>query len=215
MELQACPLVAIVLAIDAAAGLVAVRPRRPLIVVFIGVGIPVGTGWVEADGTIELPARMGIAVLLFLVGPRQDPHPIRSTGPVALATGLGQVVFTSVFGYLIALGMDSGTAFDVVIALTFSSTIIILKLLASDGQQVSGRDADSASSRGRRSPSMASGTSPTTAMNTRPCGRGGGWFPPTPGAAKRCGAWTRTSTGRPGTRPDLSRQRVVPGPSRA
>ena len=39
---------------------------------------------------------MGIAILLFLVGLRLDLHLIRSTGPVALATGLGQVAFTSV-----------------------------------------------------------------------------------------------------------------------
>jgi Kef-type K+ transport system membrane component KefB len=135
VELHAFPLVAIILALAAAVGLLAVRLRQPLIVAFIGVGVlvgPVGTGWVVADGTIELLARMGIAILLFLVGLRLDPHLIRSTGPVALATGLGQVLFTSVFGYLIAiaLGMDVVTALYVAVALTFSSTIIIVKLLS-------------------------------------------------------------------------------------
>jgi Kef-type K+ transport system membrane component KefB len=135
VELHAFPLVAIILAIAAAAGLLAVQLRQPLIVAFISVGIlvgPVGTGWVDADSTIELLARMGIAILLFLVGLRLDLHLIRSTGPVALATGLGQVVFTSVFGYLIAiaLGMDTVTALYIAVALTFSSTIIIVKLLS-------------------------------------------------------------------------------------
>jgi predicted Kef-type K+ transport protein len=92
----------------------------------------VGTGWVVADSTIELLARLGIAILLFLVGLRLDLHLIRSTGPVALATGLGQVLFTSVVGYLIAigLGMETVTAIYVAVALTFSSTIIIVKLLS-------------------------------------------------------------------------------------
>ncbi|MBF6213245.1 cation:proton antiporter [Nocardia puris] len=135
MEPHAFQLVAIILVIAAAAGMVAVRLRQPMIVAFIGVGIlvgPVGTGWVDADSTIELLARLGIAILLFLVGLRLDMHLIRSTGPVALATGLGQIVFTSVFGYLIAiaLGMDSVTALYVAVALTFSSTIIIVKLLS-------------------------------------------------------------------------------------
>ncbi|MEV5743872.1 cation:proton antiporter family protein [Microbispora rosea] len=135
MDLHAFPLMAITLAIAAAAGLLAVRLRQPLIVAFIGVGIlvgPVGTGWVVADSTIELLARMGVAILLFLVGLRLDLHLIRSTGSVALATGLGQVVFTSVLGYLIAIafGMDNVTALYVAIALTFSSTIIIVKLLS-------------------------------------------------------------------------------------
>ncbi|WP_267241596.1 cation:proton antiporter [Streptomyces sp. PR69] len=135
MEVHGFALFAVILAISAVVGLLAVRLRQPLIVAFIGVGIvvgPTGFGWVEADGTIELLARLGIAILLFLVGLRLDLHLIRTTGPIALATGLGQVLFTSVIGYLIAigLGMDTVTALYVAVALTFSSTIIIVKLLS-------------------------------------------------------------------------------------
>lgn len=126
---------AAILAIAAAAGLLATRLRQPLIVAFIGVGIlvgPIGTGWVTEDPRIELLARLGISVLLFLVGLKLDLHLIRTIGPVALATGLGQVLFTSVFGYLIAMGLGMGplTALYVAVALTFSSTIIIVKLLS-------------------------------------------------------------------------------------
>jgi predicted Kef-type K+ transport protein len=135
MELQDFWLFAAVLAIAAAAGLVATRLKQPLIVAFIAVGIlvgPAGTGWVADQDVIELLAGVGIAVLLFLVGLRLDLHLIRTTGPVALATGLGQVLFTSVIGYLIALalGMPPVTALYVAVALTFSSTIIIVKLLS-------------------------------------------------------------------------------------
>ncbi|QDQ89351.1 sodium:proton exchanger [Rhodococcus sp. WB9] len=134
-DLHDFALIAVILAIAAVAGLLATRLRQPMIVAFIGVGIlvgPAGTGWVAADSTIELLARLGIAILLFLVGLKLDLHLIRSTGPVALATGLGQVLFTSVVGYLIAiaLGMDAVTAVYVAVALTFSSTIIIVKLLS-------------------------------------------------------------------------------------
>jgi len=57
---------------------------------------------------------------------------VRTLGPVALVTGLGQVLFTTAFGFLIALalGLDARTAIYVAIALTFSSTIIIVKLLS-------------------------------------------------------------------------------------
>lgn len=135
MGLHPFTTIAVILAIATVAGLLATRLRQPLIVAFIVVGIavgPVGTGWVSADSTIELLARLGIAILLFLVGLRLDLQMIRSTGPVALATGLGQVAFTSGIGYLIAiaLGMDSVTALYVAVALTFSSTIIIVKLLS-------------------------------------------------------------------------------------
>ncbi|GAA2429705.1 cation:proton antiporter family protein [Streptomyces macrosporus] len=135
MEAHDFSIVAAVLALTAAMGLLAVRLRQPLIVAFIGVGIlvgPTGTGWVESQGTVDLLARLGISVLLFLVGLRLDLHLVRTTGTVALATGLGQVLFTSVIGCLIALGlgMDTVPALYVAVALTFSSTIIIVKLLS-------------------------------------------------------------------------------------
>ena len=61
-----------------------------------------GTKITDSPGTgeIELFVRLGIALLLFLVGLKLDVHIIRTVGPVALLTGLGQVVFTSVIGYL-------------------------------------------------------------------------------------------------------------------
>ncbi|HSI94262.1 MAG TPA: cation:proton antiporter, partial [Jiangellaceae bacterium] len=135
MELHDFSLFAAILAIAAVAGFLATRLKQPLIVAFIGVGIlvgPAGTGWVTGQDLFELLAGAGIAVLLFLVGLRLDLHLIRTTGPVALATGLGQVLFTSVIGYLIALalGMEPVTALYVAVALTFSSTIIIVKLLS-------------------------------------------------------------------------------------
>ncbi len=109
--------------------------KQPLIVAFIAAGIllgPSGLSWVEANDEVELLAQMGIALLLFVVGLKLDLHIIRTMGPVALATGLGQVLFTSVFGFLIALalGMSPVAALYVGVALTFSSTIIIVKLLS-------------------------------------------------------------------------------------
>ena len=126
---------AVILAIAAGLGAIGRLLRQPLIVTFIAVGICVGPAWLgiaTAGDPIELLARMGIAVLLFLVGLRLDMHVIRSTGPVALATGLGQVLFTSVVGFLIclALGLPVVPALYVAVALTFSSTIIIVKLLS-------------------------------------------------------------------------------------
>jgi len=128
-------LVAAVLGVATVVGVVAVRLRQPLIVAFIVVGILVGPsvlGWVSDDSPLELLAEVGIAVLLFLVGLKLDLHLIRTTGPVAVITGLGQVVFTSAvgFGLAIVLGLDPTAAFYVAVALTFSSTIIIVKLLS-------------------------------------------------------------------------------------
>jgi Kef-type K+ transport system membrane component KefB len=127
--------VAALLAIAAVVGAFALRLRQPLIVAFIAVGIIAGpsvTGIVTAADEIDLLAELGIALLLFVVGLKLDVRLIRTTGPVALATGLGQVLFTSTVGFAIcvALGLDTVTAVYVAIALTFSSTIIIVKLLS-------------------------------------------------------------------------------------
>lgn len=131
---------AVLLLVASIIGAIGVRLRQPLIVAFIAVGILVGPsvlGWVSANDQVDLLAKMGIALLLFVVGLKLDLHIIRTMGPVALATGLGQVFFTSVVGFIIAiaLGMTPVTALYVAVALTFSSTIIIVKLL-SDKREV-------------------------------------------------------------------------------
>jgi len=114
--------------------------RQPMIVCFIAVGIlagPSALDIVQSDENVDLLAELGIALLLFMVGLKLDLKLIRTMGIVSLATGLGQVLFTSVIGYVIALalGMSPITSLYVAVALTFSSTIIIVKLL-SDKKEV-------------------------------------------------------------------------------
>lgn len=109
--------------------------RQPLIVVFIALGIIVGPSVldvVKSKDNIHLLAEIGITILLFIVGLKLDIRIIRSMGKIALMTGLGQVIFTSIFGYLIGLafGFSSLHSFYIAVALTFSSTIIIVKLLS-------------------------------------------------------------------------------------
>ncbi|MBN1381698.1 MAG: cation:proton antiporter [Deltaproteobacteria bacterium] len=127
--------VALILGIASALGFLGRTLRQPLIVMFLATGIlagPAFLGLIESYEQIELLAHMGIAFLLFIVGLRLDLHLIRTTGPVAFATGLGQIVFTSIIGFAIALlfGLPFMSAAYVAVALTFSSTIIIVKLLS-------------------------------------------------------------------------------------
>jgi Kef-type K+ transport system membrane component KefB len=127
--------VAALILLAAAVGLIGLLLRQPLVVAFIAVGILAGPDVLNiarSTDYISLMSEMSIAVLLFLVGLKLDLKLIRTLGPVALATGLGQVGFTAVFGFLIcvALGIDWLTAVYVGVALTFSSTIIIVKLLS-------------------------------------------------------------------------------------
>ncbi|WP_052665465.1 cation:proton antiporter [Nitriliruptor alkaliphilus] len=126
--------VAAVLAVCVVAGVLATLLRQPLIVGLIAAGIAVGPqalGLVEGSTEIELLADIGISLLLFVVGLKLDVRLVRKLGPVALLTGVGQIVFTSAFGFLIALwlGFSTVPAVYIAVALTFSSTIIIVKLL--------------------------------------------------------------------------------------
>ena len=130
---------ALVLSLAAVVAFIAHRAKQPLIVAFIAVGILVGPSalnLVSDTEPLELFADIGIAVLLFLVGLKLDIRLVKSTGKVALGTGLGQVLFTSAVGFLLALlfGMTPQVAAYVAVALTFSSTIIVVKLLSDKGE---------------------------------------------------------------------------------
>jgi len=126
---------AIILALAALFGIIGKTLRQPLIVMFIALGVVMGPAVldiVKSKENIHLLAEIGISVLLFIVGLKLDLRIIKSVGKIALLTGLGQVLFTSFFGYIIgiALGFTSLHSFYIAIALTFSSTIIIVKLLS-------------------------------------------------------------------------------------
>lgn len=126
---------ALLLLIAAAVGAVFVRLKQPVLIAYIVVGIAVGGagfGLVRAHEEIDLLAQIGVAMLLFVVGLKLDLHHVRHIGPVALATGLGQLAFTIVIGFFLTLALGKGwvEALYVAVALTFSSTIIIVKLLS-------------------------------------------------------------------------------------
>lgn len=126
---------ALLLMMAALAGVLALRMRQPVLIAYIVIGIIAGPallGVVTAHDQIDLLAHVGVAVLLFVVGLKLDLQHIRHIGPVALATGLGQLTFTIIIGFLIVLAMGKGwiEAIYIAVALTFSSTIIIVKLLS-------------------------------------------------------------------------------------
>jgi len=107
--------------------------RMPAIVVYLLAGILIGPvfGWVGMNPALELISETGIALLLFLVGLELSFDKIRSVGKVALFAGTGQVVFTAAGGFLLSLLLGFGMAEAAFIGLgmTFSSTVIAVKLL--------------------------------------------------------------------------------------
>ena len=112
--------------------------RQPLIVGYIATGMLVGPyalNILHSRDEMELFSKIGISILLFIVGLTLNPDIIREVGRVSFITGVGQVVFTSIIGFFIIrlLGFDILASAYVAIALTFSSTIIIFKLLTDRG----------------------------------------------------------------------------------
>lgn len=109
--------------------------RQPLIIGYIISGVVAGPfvlnilNYYDAVATF---AQIGVVLLLFFVGLNLNPRVIKETGKASLVTGVGQVLFTSIIGFFIcqALGFNMITALYISVALTFSSTIIIMKLLS-------------------------------------------------------------------------------------
>ena len=129
------PQIAALLIVAAVLGAVLRRMHQPLIIAFIVVGVlagPAVLGFVQPGEEIDLLAHLGVALLLFIVGLKLDLRLITTLGSVALVTGIGQMAATAAVGYLLAamLGFESIEAVYIALALTFSSTIIVVKLLS-------------------------------------------------------------------------------------
>ncbi|MDP2631614.1 MAG: cation:proton antiporter [Candidatus Uhrbacteria bacterium] len=125
-------------AVIVTAGLVSLvifRLRQPLIIAYIITGLLVGPSLFDlakSPEIFEALAQVGIAFLLFLVGLNLDWRSIRHVGRISVLAGLGQIIFTTLFGFLIAgwLGFDVSTSLVLSIAFALSSTIVIIKLLS-------------------------------------------------------------------------------------
>lgn len=112
--------------------------RMPTIIAYMLAGLLLGpvTGLLEATETVELIAELGIALLLFLVGLELSLDKIRDVGSVAVVAGIGQVVFTAAGGLALtlALGFTLIESVFIATALTFSSTVVVVKVLTQKGE---------------------------------------------------------------------------------
>lgn len=112
--------------------------RQPLIIGHIITGFLVGQYAVEIfqnKETLELFSHLGIAFLLFSVGLNLNPRMLKQYGMAAVLNTFGQVVLTGGAGIAVCLllGYDWVTSLYVGVAISFSSTVIVLKLLADKG----------------------------------------------------------------------------------
>ncbi len=128
LELSAVIISAVVL------GMIFRKFRQPTILAFLVTGILLGNAFfnvINFHDVMQIFSDLGIAFLLFLVGINLDPKVLRDIGKTSIITGIGQITFTFIIGAVVAtvLGFTFIEAAYIGIALTFSSTIIIIKLL--------------------------------------------------------------------------------------
>ncbi|HSX53126.1 MAG TPA: cation:proton antiporter [Patescibacteria group bacterium] len=130
----------LIIAIAAGVALLMRLIRQPLIIGHILTGVIVGPSvlhLVQSADTINVFSSIGIALLLFIIGLGLNPRVVKEVGKVASITGVVQVAFITMVGYGggLVLGMTRTEALFFGVALAFSSTIIILKLLSDKKEQ--------------------------------------------------------------------------------
>ncbi|MBC7746732.1 cation:proton antiporter [Pedobacter sp.] len=115
--------------------------RQPLIMGYILTGIVVGPsvlGIIEAQATFHSFSQIGITLLLFIVGLGLNPTVIKNLGRPVLLTAAAVLGSLGIAGVVVSqlLGLNLTETLIIAVALSFSSTIIILKVI-SDKRELS------------------------------------------------------------------------------
>lgn len=135
MHLDVFTQISLVIAAVALVSLLMRLLRQPLIMGYIVTGIIVGPSLlniIHAHEAFETFSEIGIALLLFIIGLGLNASVIKGLGKVSLLTALAILIMvgSAGAGVSLLLGFNTITAIIMGIALFFSSTIIILKMLS-------------------------------------------------------------------------------------
>ncbi|OHB22885.1 MAG: hypothetical protein A2939_04145 [Parcubacteria group bacterium RIFCSPLOWO2_01_FULL_48_18] len=127
--------ITIVVVVATAFGMLARALKQPTLLGYIIAGLIIGPlGYLHFNNIefLNAFAEIGIALLLFMVGLELNLKDIKHIGKAAVYAGVGQVVITFLigFGLMSLLEFSSISALYVSLALTFSSTIVVVKLLS-------------------------------------------------------------------------------------
>jgi len=109
--------------------------KQPPVLAYILTGVllgPLGFFQLEHKESLEMLGSIGITLLLFMLGLELRISELRSIGKNAVIAGVLQMIISVLLGYGLAilLGFSSAVSFYVGIALAFSSTVIVVKLLS-------------------------------------------------------------------------------------
>lgn len=126
---------AIMIMLAAGLGVAARLLKQPIFLAYLATGVIIGYfGFFELEGQaiFSVFGNLGIMFLLFLIGIEINYGSLRMVGKTALLLGLGQIVLTFSSGYGLAklLGYSSVSGIYIGLALSFASTIVVVKLLS-------------------------------------------------------------------------------------
>ena len=127
--------IAFVIVTASSLALLAFKIKQPLLIAYMVAGLIIGPGvlgFVHQTETMRAFSEVGIAFLLFLVGLNLNWRKIKDIGSAAIVVGLGQTVLTTGLGYGVGmlLGFNATTSLFLGTAFAFSSTIVVVKMLA-------------------------------------------------------------------------------------
>ncbi|HSX27608.1 MAG TPA: cation:proton antiporter [Patescibacteria group bacterium] len=130
----------IVIVFSALVSLILRLIRQPMIIGHIFTGIlvgPIAFHIIKSPDTFEVFGQFGIALLLLIVGIGLNPRVIKEVGRIATLIAFSKVIITTSIGFAVSrlLGFNQITSLYIGVGLSFSSTIIILKLLTDKKEQ--------------------------------------------------------------------------------
>lgn len=125
---------AIILGVASTLGYITVRFKLPLLIAYLFGGLLIALTSifdVKSSQVLHFLPEIGIAFVLFLVGMELDLRELRSIGKPVIVAGILQVLITTIIGSSIAkmLGFGDVESWYLGIGLSFSSTILVIKML--------------------------------------------------------------------------------------
>lgn len=129
----------VVTVVAAAMAILARFLKQPVVLAYLLTGVVLGSGGFQVIPNNQITediAAIGIIFLLYLVGLELDIKRIRKLGGVVLVAGIAQMLVTmgAVYGATVLMGYPVTTGVYLGLAAAFSSTAVVLKMLADKHQ---------------------------------------------------------------------------------
>lgn len=126
---------AIVLGLSAGIGYIMRLLKMPLVVAYLIAGVAISAFQIfnpTSSQAMHLLPEIGIAFVLFLVGMELDLQQIKYLGKAIVVSSFVQIILSIIAGFLIAsaLGFSTAESFYLGAGLSFSSTIVVIKMLS-------------------------------------------------------------------------------------